>query len=717
MVAAWRAIHDRGFQVRELYIASHSRAPKPFKRLGWSSAKKVLLPLAVFSILSLLVMGPAFTDCTTTMVGHPGDATSGGVWTGWQYEALDSGPWPQRTPYLSAPFGERLWRPLSITQQAIFLPYWFLVQVTSPVCGWNVLVFLGFLATGLTMFYFVLWLTRSRWPAFIAGIAYAFSPYHMVKARDHISYLHSELLVALLWACFVLWRKPRMRTAVLTGIVIGLLPYTDGYYILMGAALFGGFVLFSLAHGVASPSVTRKELIQRVRAYLAAGAVALLVSMPIALMFFLQNSEIESGLQRGVGELEYYAGRPLQYLLPPREHPVFSGIFGEYQDRNVRANFSEETLSLGWTTIALAGVALFVVLKDKRVVLSRIRSGLDGTHLVLTLAGLTLLGLILSAPPSLHFLGFRTKGPSYFIFQLAPLWRVFARFFLMVHTALVPLAAVGAAILFGGRRWSRWAYPVLLCLVVFESLTFPPREDWSYSEAPREYAWLAQQESIDTVAEYPLLLPPANEAFGYLSWQVIHKKRLFNGSKSQDPVQPLRSAAFGLEDNQTSGLLNRLGIQLVLFHPQLQAGSPSTPPHGFELVRTFGKTMALRPRGAPAEVAVGPEQGFHPPEPMGWRSKHWMARPVGTLQLVDFGEKDDVATIAFRAESNGPPRELKITQGSKRLWQGMVATTDVRFEASVGIPIRLEISPGPSKPKGDERSLGISLSDLRVVIP
>lgn len=685
------------------------------KRSRRARLLKILSVTLFFSLMTALHMGSALFDCTSTIMGGPGDATSGGIWLNWLYEKLGAGPWSFHSSYTNAPLGERIWHPIFVTLLLVQVPMWVLTKFMNPVCSWNAMVFAGFLGSALMMYGFVRWLTRDSYAALFAGYAYAFSPFHMYKAQGHIGYLHSYLLVALLWAFLALWKNPSWRKALLFGLSYGLLFYTDGYYILIGTVGALALVLAAIVHSLVMHR-SRSHLTAHLRYLTGAGFVALGLIAPLGWIYVNSTAEVSAAISHNEGELTTYSARLPEYLVPARNHPVFSQFFGSYQDAHLHlSNYSEQTLFLGWTVMLLAGSYLLVRLyrraRRREHDEALAQSGLVTTVLVVA----ALAGLVFSAPPKFDLLGIDLYGPNRFVFRLLPLWRVYSRFFLLVHAAVVGLAGLALA------HWLRRIIPVargltfglLISLLAFEMLTFPPRTEWNYRKVPAEYKWLRGQQDADVVAEYPMSIPPAPEAYNYLTFQVVHEKPLINSAQVQGSRQPLRNGIYGLADPQTVPVLRRLGTDVVLVHSDIYPPLPNSLPKGLALAARFGKTLALTVSDGPrADVALTVTKGFHLAEQRGYGSFRWI-NGRGELGILSFDRSVAAARVSFTAESASDPRTLTIVQSGTQLWQGVVTKSEVSFVAKPGQPIYLTSTPGPVRGPGtDSRLLSIGISNL-----
>ena len=675
------------------------------RRYGWTWLSVLIVLAAIF-----LYMGPALTDCTSSILGSPGDSTAGGIWTAFQYGELSGGPWRTGTPYLNAPVGEEFQNPHLVTAQVLFLPLFGLSHVIGPVCSWNALVVVGFLSAAAAMYGFIRWLTASEGAALFGALAFTFSPYRLMKAEGHLAYLFSAGLVLLIWALIAFWMQPSRSRILAVAGSLALLAYTDGYYILLGGVAMTGFIpavaIATLVGG------RRSALITRLVGLLAAGGISLLLCLPIGITLLRSGSEISQTVTRQEAELTTYSARLQEYLIPARKHPVLSKVFGSYQDRHLHgSNYSEQTLYLGWTVLGLAFIG---VIRSRRLDELPEASKLC----VPILATLTLIALVFSAPPSIHLpAGVTLPMPSRAIFSVAEFWRVYARFFLLVHAALVPLAAVGLAYVLRSATIKRrgWIVAGVTAVLAMEFVTVPTR--WSYAKAPQEYKWLEARSEIETIAEYPFWLPPSDQAYAYKTWQVLHKKRLLNSGYADGPRQPLRMGVFGLANPQSVPVLRRLGIDAVVVHAEeIEFPLEEEPPPGLEPQARFGKTQIFRVlQGSPYDVALGVGDGFHFPGPRGWGSIHWM-KTEGELHIYRLAGSHARAEVRLVAESPGPPRSLVIRQDGRVIWNGDVSDPQrIQFEALIGRPIVLTTSPQAMRAsETDPRPISVGISELDV---
>lgn len=688
---------------------------------GWAVA------VAAYAAIGLHFFAVApFTHCSSVIHGGPGDATGGYIWINWNLDRQGWGPFTAITHLAGWPAGAPLFQPQFVTLSALLVPFFALTKVVGAVCAWNLELFAGLLASAVAMYAFVRWLT-GRWSvAFLAGYAFAFNPFHLVKMEGHLTYVHTWGFPLALWAMLALWRDPRRWRAVVVGAVVGLAGYIDGYYVLMMPV----FAASVLAVWVLLGAPSRPELVRRAGLAAVAALSALVLLAPVGVTLALGQDSVNAAVERTRADVARYSARPWDYVLPSRWHPVFRGLVGAWQDRHLHgSNYSEQSLYLGATVLVAATGFVIVALGRRRRAPPGWRVGIPARHLALALGVAAVVAVVFSGPPTIPLLGRRVPTPSGIVFDVAPYWRSVARFFVVVSTAVVTLGALGLSWLTAGRR-RQWAVVAVgLPLLAFDLWGAPPGRTWSFEQTPAVYRWLARQPATTVIAEYPLvedLARPDHQL--YQTFQLVHGLAMLNGAPRSSRQGELAAGLIGPADPQTVPVLRRLGVGLVVVHEQAFPVARGEPPAGLVEVGRwtdprFGETRVYRvSEGAAATAALGVGEGFYAPEADGWSSRRWMA-DAGTLVVRRFVPGGPVCA-GFSASSIGGPRRLTVTQGHRVLWSGPVAAeTDVAFEVPGPGPVRLVASPGVARVSDlvagstDTRLVTVSLSRLWATAP
>ena len=101
----------------------------------------------------------------------------------WQHD-LDC----QFVSIIACPYGIDLSRDIAknIGLQFANYPLLLLTLMQNEIFAYNFIMLMTFPLAGLAMYLLAVYLTRNKWASFIAGLAYAFCPYHFAHA-SHIT--------------------------------------------------------------------------------------------------------------------------------------------------------------------------------------------------------------------------------------------------------------------------------------------------------------------------------------------------------------------------------------------------------------------------------------------------------------------------------------------------------------------------------------------------
>jgi hypothetical protein len=654
----------------------------------------------LFTVITWFYMGSALTSCNTHMLTTlPGDATAGLTWLTW----IDkTSPIPGFTHLTNAPFGESLRQPFQITSIFTIPMMWLLAKLSSPACAWNLMVFLGYMSSALAAFAFMRWLTRNAWVALFTGFAITYTPYHVLNALGHLSYMFNAVLMLFMWAFVAFWQRATAIRAALMALATAACFYLDGYFILLGGVLAGSVLLAALVADTIVDKQPAEYILQRLRGLLLYGGFLIVLLLPLAAVQLHYAHAISTtlGSERNdiVDESRTYSARVWDYFLPAANDPFFPASYGTFRTNPKvlhGSNFTESTIYVGVVVFVLA-IYLWVTLIRRRI--SSTLRGIPMTFL----AGVTTVGLLasflISLPPHELIFGHLIPMPSDVVIHFSSLWRVFARLYLVVETCLVILAGLGLYLLI--RNWPQrrqmMVTIVLILLVAIDYATVSRARTWQYAWSPAVYSWLATQPQIHTIAEYPIGEPPSDAISDYLTYQQVSGKAIINTSSSDSPERQLHLSIEGLADAQTLPVLRALGAQMVLSH---HAKAPVIP--GLTFVRDdkarfdigitlYDEVWTYRIDPGPiANYAVVAAQGFHDPEISS--SMHSVIgmgdHGILTLQSLTHA-KSDTVHVSFTADSVRGDKLVTVGQNGVVRWQGEVTQgTQVAFDADPSLPI------------------------------
>jgi hypothetical protein len=328
------------------------------------------------------------------------------------------------------------------------------------------------------------------------------------------------------------------------------------------------------------------------------------------------------GYVRPFRDLTSNSARPLGYLLPSQDNP----FFGEFTKKFIKnplygGHPTEHTLYLGWVGIVLSIFAIrewhrknkkqrlqAAGHKPQAIEQSRQRdreTGRQGDRSLITdhrsrkavsfflFAGIV--ALIFSHSPYTEIGNFRILFPSYFMYKILPMFRVYARFGIVVMLCVSVLAGIGLASILEKIRNTkkrRIFLSVVLLLIFIEFAPTLPAPMVDAIHPPPVYEWLAKQEGDFTIVEYPI-----ETDYEYLFWQRIHQKRLVNGALPHTYADEVRKEIVDILRPETPGVLKYLGAKYVILHPDKYLKSEDVPvigevpdvskQKGLKLIRTF----------------------------------------------------------------------------------------------------------------------------------
>lgn len=559
-----------------------------------------LLAMVFFFLMSWFYMGSAITDCSTSSTALGSDSTGGFGWVQWA--SGNDLTW-DHTDKSNYPYGEDLENPQFITSALLIGIFKVLASITTPICGINLVLLLGYMSTGLVMFGFVRWLIKRPDIALFAGYAAAFVPFHQLKAQSHINYTYGSLFIAIIWAYLWLMQRPSYKRAAIFGIVCSLGFYFDGYFILISSLVIAGLCAstviigsWQILHNRHNTKDSINAFLNRLKFLLTGLVILAILLVPILVVYKTSGDKIRQSLSMVRSDIKTetisYGARPIEFIAPSSSSALLPQKISFLAVKPHGSNASESTLYMGWTIIILAFVALLYVYIGRKNKKSIMLKGISYNEIVVVLISVFLISFAFSVPALVNIFGHVIPTPTWFLIKLTSNWRAIARIFLAMHPVIVIMASLGLYRLTKGRSSSVRACIVLLCGIVifleFLPTQLHPTQDIN-KNAPQIYKQLKYDPSVKVIAEYPItsfLYTP--EIF---TFQMIHNKKLVNASNGSIATGPIDASIAGLNDPQTLGVLKSLRVDMIITHG-LKADNPNLLP--FYKLKPF-----INPDGTP----------------------------------------------------------------------------------------------------------------------
>ncbi len=666
---------------------------------------QALAATAAYAAFAIYLTWPLVTDLGGTLYGAAGDMTGA---ISIYRELIESGEFPFAPGTLddfNAPDGLDIRWTLNLMTLPAFASMYGLSAVFGPIAAIGIYTLLGFTLSGLAMFLFVRRLLDHPGVAFVAGYAYAFYPFVVVKAQGHVDFVHGWVLVLPVWRLYELIERPSVRNGAWAGLAVVFAFAWTPYHI-----LFTGVAAVALGAAAIALAWRRRLLRPTV--------AALAVTAGIAGAWLVGASLVDRAAQRSevrtqtIQEATAFSARAAEYVVPTSEHPLFGEQAGEYRlDHLHGSNRAENTLYVGGTVLALALAGLiFGLLQGGRL-----------RRVAVAAATLAVAAFAFSAPPEVDLLGLTFPTATKFLFELTASWRVFSRLVVVVMLALVVLAAIGMFFIVRRRALALQAALLAVLLVVIGAdLWARPAQGTNKLIVPDAYNRLAQMPP-GTAVEYPLV-PAEQSQYGDVFYQGWHDKPIVNGFPEGSPEENRALRLADLSDPATARGLKALGVRYVLVRRDIEAGNlpdPGRPGPEFQL-RTRDPYIAVYELKVPGPQAlVTPMEGFTPPEDEGRRRYQWMVEPQGTLEVLGACSPCE-GTVAFQVRSFAQPREIVVRDSSgrerlrTRIADSKRIRVPVRFDRR--LDLRIEASPGPrsiTEATGSPDPRSVSVAILR----
>lgn len=676
-----------------------------FQKIRHKSWFHWLIATVLIFSFSWFFMGSGITSCETSTPAFGSDTSGGIAWFQWA-SGNDLG-W-NYTTQSNFPVGEQLDRPQAITAEAFSTIYKILATLTSPICGINLMILLGYMTTGLVMFGFIRWLFQRNSIALLAAYAAAFVPYHHFKAQSHIVYVYGSVFIAIAWAFMWFTEKPSYRRALVIAALTALSAYIDGYFVLLSGVLLACLIGFSLLRSGAavrkakrgiSVDVNYKNVYQNIKRnfwYLCCiGGGMVVFVLPIWYTLQTQGAAIRQSLAASRGnifiESASYGVHLYDLITPAYNNILMPDSYGVWrQAHNHFSNASETTLYIGCALLLLA-IGSLTLLFSKKLRSIKLRPNLTLGFLIGILAATIAVCLVFAIPSKMTLFNHSFRTPLWYFVNIIENWRVFARFFLVIHPLTVTLAAASLFVLSKRLSYKKFIALILIifAVTVVEYMPSPVRPGGDLNKnTPAVFMQLRDDPQVKAIAEYPLtelIHTPATFTF-----QQVHKKPVFNANDSAIILSPLNRSITAINDEQALGVLKARGITHIVSYEVDLSSNRLLTPYGSQQgpVRAYAINQDVIPR----YFALVPQAGFEYAGIDDNQVSHHVVATSGSLRIIDIDNQirtpsKNVLQTSFDIKAfTKDDAEVTLMQNGQVLWTG-TATQDtgrVRFEAQKG---------------------------------
>lgn len=540
-------------------------------------------------------------------------------------------------------------QPLGVYSQPLTdVPASWLAAVIGPVAAYNVLVLVTFPLAAAAAFLLGRHLTLSRFAAAAAALIFAFSPFHLAQASYHphiaqVQWIPVYLLALLM--CLDRWSLWRAIMLVSAAAAV------------VASNLYGGFIT-----AVVTPFVvlsywwTRTRGSAGVRSLLATiSTLACVCLAGLGHLWRVAPAALTGGSlpTASYEDLVVHSARWWAYLVPPVANPwVGDYVSALWQRADIGGGLLEQQVSLGTGVLLLGGVAAASWFNRRRDA---------GAHSVIpALAAIASVALLCSLPPEGIIASVTVEQPSAWLYGIAPMFRAYARFGVVVQLMAALLAGFGLDALRQQGRPARLVGGMLLCLVAAEYLVMPARQ--SRDVLPTDaHRWVIDQphapRAIDCVRR-----TPETESIPWLT-----------GGR----IGVLGSAPEDCRDGNFGSWLAARKIDYVLLRRDSAQGDwfarRRLPPQLTE-GPAFGDVRVLEVNGPVPEIYTDETFGFSPLETDEARAWRWMSADA-TWAVVNTTDTSIQAALGVELQAFHVHRQIEV-----RLDRAQVALLTVEPE-------------------------------------
>lgn len=330
-------------------------------------------------------------------------------------------------------------------------------RAVGPVAAFNVIVLITFPLAAAGAYLLARHFSIARSWAALAALAFAFSPFHVAHAAYHPHIAQTQwipLYLVALWRCLDAVTPARVALLAAASAAVALSNFYGGLIaavITIPAA--AAYVVFQRGPRPAAAAGTLVAIGAAGAAYVAYAAAPVIAAV--------------SSYAADPVDLVRYGARVSSYVLPSVAHPLAGAAVSRvWHDAGVDVGLLEQQVSIGIGVLLLAGVA-----SAARAARARLPSGRALVPVALVVA---LVAFVCSLAPGAGG-GWQDMRPATALHQVAPMFRAYARFGVVVQLMAVLLAAAGAEHLWrAGSATARAACVALIALAAAEYAVWPP---------------------------------------------------------------------------------------------------------------------------------------------------------------------------------------------------------------------------------------------------
>lgn len=556
------------------------------RMLNWRKGEVIIF--SFFILLTLVITYPLIFKMDRSIFSDPE----------WTFDSLGClyGIWWAKYAWLnkfSSTFNHLVAFPFGVdssqapTQPGLSCPLLVLSLWQNEFFAYNFFILASFVLSAVIVYYLVYYLTKDKLASMFSGLVFAFCPNHSLQSFSHIGLAAIQWMPLYVLSLLMLNEERCYRNAIFLAFTFSLVTLSAYYYGYFMVIFTVGFILFKMAYGKWDKNyqVMKSEKLKTFKVIILAGVLALVMILPSSYNM-IKNKILpqkpvcvqRTGRLEAVVTIKYkqplsdlyrYAARGYDYLLPSEYHPIFGKLTQKIVKTisDGRRHWSERTLYLGLTPLFLAVMGVIGWKKRRKLKVGELK---ENFYILLFLFSAAL-AFYFSLPPLIGFGKIKIFTPSFFLYRLAPMFRVYARMGFVVTLCVAVLAGFGLRDILANikRKWNQMAIALAFSfLILFEYTVVPPFRNVDFGKTPAVYEWLAKEPEDIVIAEYPLYDFINEKHYEYLFYQRVHQKKMVNGAPRGSKGDKIRELVMDILKPESRSVLKDLGVDYLIIHKE-----------------------------------------------------------------------------------------------------------------------------------------------------
>jgi hypothetical protein len=397
--------------------------------------------------------------------------------------------------------------------------YVFLNLFFNKFTSYNSMFLLSFILSGIGAYLLALYFTKSKPASFLAGLIYAFSPFHYYLAfTAQTGTMHLEWLPFFVLFLFKFFEKFELKYYLLFGLFLFIIALTEHHLLAFTAVFLIIFTIYKI--------IEDRKLLKNKNFWMYCLFSIVLLLLVAAALFkpLLKIATSESNyLKPDIENIKGNSMHQFAPLAPPIPHSIWSSLSEKIQKKLINNIKHTKSFFIGYS------VAIIIVMIPILLLFKNNRNKIKFNGLIFwTVTTITL--YILAMGPKLKLYNLDINLPYYLLYKYIPFYeniRSVERFYVYVILGFSILFAYGFWLMTWKHRRMKIIFTVILAVVILSEFWVAPIKTTTI-----KYSSFYENIRKDN-EDYAILEIPGSTSYKFASFAKItdniHGKRVING--------------------------------------------------------------------------------------------------------------------------------------------------------------------------------------------